>query len=234
VTEQPTRVLRRLLEEALGARVASAVLFEAVSAAGQQVPQSTDEVLAVVRGPLREVLTQRYNAAMSGQLVRRVEGELAPYEELMTEEVELEELVAETRQDESTKSVKTEDRAVPVVIVAAGYGFEHRLAVALGENRVAPLTVRSHEGLRAALAQQVPPIFVVDATDFPAIDPNRLMATAEMLPSTTACVMWGADLPYGRNLARTIQRQARVWTLLELREGIEPLLDLVRSRRRSR
>src|SRR5690606_36584861 len=103
-----------------------------------------------------------------------------------------------------------------------------------GEQRVAPVTVRSRESLRRALDDRTPALFLVDATDFPAIDPNRVLAAAESLAGTTMCVLWGAELPYGKNLERAIESQAHPWITLALREGIDPLLGLVRSRRRSR
>lgn len=231
----PTRIVRRTLEDVLETRVASAVLFEALSASGKQVPQTLAEVLAVVRGPLRHALEKRLDASDADQIVARIVGELVPvYEEPRTVEQPLDELAAETRDDEATTAYTTADSAVPVLVVAAGRGFTSRLAMALGDGRVAPFQVGDERALAIALTESAPPIFLIDASDFPSIDAINLLATAERLPATTACVLWGADLPYGRTLARTIAAQKRQWVVLELRGGIAPLLDLVRSRRRSR
>lgn len=231
----PTRVLRRTLEEALDTRMASSLLFEALSASGNRVPQARDEVLAVVHGPLRDALARRVGDADALEIVERITAALADaYDAVVTQETPLDDLAAATSRDESTATFPTADRAVPVVVIASGTGFAHRLGVALGDKRVAAVTVQSHEGLQRALDQSAPAIFVVDASDFPAIDKNRVLAAAEALPPTTTCVLWGADLPYGKNLLRAIEAQARSWSTLELRMGIDPLLDLVRSRRRSR
>lgn len=231
----PTRVLRRVLEEALDSRLASSLLFEALGASGKRVPQSRDEVLSVVHGALREALARRMDDEEAGSIVERIDAALTDaYDAVATQEVPLDQLAAQTSPDEATAAFPTEDRAVRVVVIAGGHGFEQRLDVALGERRVAPQTVRSHEGLRRALSDDAPAIFLVDASDFPAIDPVHLLAAAEALPRATTCVLWGAELPYGKNLLRSIEAHDRPWTTLELREGIDPLLDLVRSRRRSR
>ncbi|HEY8427681.1 MAG TPA: hypothetical protein VIL20_04875 [Sandaracinaceae bacterium] len=231
----PTRVLRRTLEEALDTRSASSLLFEALGAWGQRVPRSRDEVLAVVHGALRDAIARRLGDAEAHAIVARIDRALAlAYDAADTQERPLDDLAAETSPADSTATFPIEDRAVRVLVVAAGRAFEHRLLVALGERRVAPVTVRSHEGLQHALGTAPPALFVVDAQDFPAIDPVRLLAAAEALPLTTTCVLWGAELPYGRSLLRAIEAQPRPWTTLALREGIDPLLDLVRSRRRSR
>ena len=54
------------------------------------------------------------------------------------------------------------------------------------------------------------------------------------MASTTACVVWGRELPYGRVLAEATEASGRAWITLEKKEGIAPLLDLVRSRRKNR
>ena len=230
-----TRILRRTLEGALDTRAASAILFEALSAAGNRVPQTRAEVLAVVRGPLHEVLARRFAADVAEELVGRIEEELAPrVEDPVTLEQPLDELAAETRRDDATATFHTADGVVPVLVVAAGRGFESRLAVALGERRAAPFTVSSHEALGYAMRDSAPPVFLVDASDFPRIDTRHLLAAGAALPPTTTCVLWGAELPYGKSFARAITTQERPWVTLELREGIAPLLDLIRSRRRNR
>jgi hypothetical protein len=232
---EATRVLRRTLEEALDTRRASSILFEALNAAGKRVPRTHDEVLAVLRGPLRGVLARQLGDEEAGALVGRIESALMPAcDPVDTQEVPLDELAAQTRLEDATAVFPTEDRAVPILIAAAGRGFEQRVAIALGERRAAPTTVSSHEGLQRALDRPPPAVYLIDATDFPAIDPGRLLNAARALPSTTVCVVWGVDLPFGRNLARAVAAHDRTWVLLELREGIAPLLDLVRSRRKSR
>ena len=85
----------------------------------------------------------------------------------------------------------------------------------------------------ANVLEGAPPIFLLDASDAAPIEAQRLLMTAEQLPDTTVCVLWGSELPYGRTLAKAVAAQQRSWVVLELREGISPLLDLVRSRRKA-
>jgi hypothetical protein len=236
VTEQnPTRMIRRTLEEALETRTASAVLFEALSASGKGVPQTRSEFLAVVSGPLREALHRRLEADYADELVHRIARQLMPrYDEPMTVEATLDDLALTTRDDEATTAFPTEDRAVRVLVVAAGGSFASRLAMALGENRAAPRAVGTPDQLRLALLEGTPPpIFVVDASDVAPIEAARVAHAGDQLPTTTACVLWGSELPYGRTFAKAVSGQRRNWVLLEVREGIAPLLDLVRSRRKS-
>ncbi len=74
------------------------------------------------------------------------------------------------------------------------------------------------------------PSHVADATDFPPFGPSAVVAPSPRLPSTTTGVPWGAELPHESTLARALEGDGRE---VELREGIAPLLDGVRSRRRS-
>jgi hypothetical protein len=180
------------------------------------------------------VLHKRLDAETAKDIVDAVEAQIQPkLDELATLELPLEALAIQTRKDEVTATFVMEERAVPVMIVANGPSFESRLSVALGEQRAAPFTVSSHESLDRALRELTPPIVVVDASDFPSIDPRKVITAASSLPPTSACVLWGVELPYGRNVARAIATMPRKWVELELREGIAPLLDLVRSRRKT-
>ena len=230
----PTRVLRRTLEQALETHLASTVLFEALGAAGSEVPQSLDDVLLVVRGPLRDVLSRRLGTEEANLLVGRVEDQLTPNEP-STVEVSLDDFALESsRKDDSTTAVPTALEAVRVMVLAGGQAFAHKLEVALGSERVDPFVVSSPVELKDALVAAPPAILLVDATDFPGIDSKALIGAAHAVPTTTACVLWGLELPYGRQFVAAIEAQHRRWVTLELREGIAPLLDLVRSRRKPR
>src|SRR5690606_33894146 len=101
----PTRVLRRALEEALETRAASSILFEALSDAGKRIPQSPEEVLEIVRGPLCGVLVRHLGEHEALALVARIEAELIPPAgDPTTLELPLDELAAETRREDATAS----------------------------------------------------------------------------------------------------------------------------------
>lgn len=228
----PTRLLRDTLEESLETHVASTVLFEALGASASGVPQTEDEVLAVVRGPLREALARRLDAEKAELLVDRIAEQLTPRpEEPSTLELSLDELAEETSREDATTAFPTAE-AVRVVVLAAGPGFARRLEITLGEDRVEARHADGPAGLKSALEGDPPAILLLDATDFPALEPNAVLSAANGLPATTSCVLWGAELPYGRRVAGAIEGLERRWVTLELEEGIAPVLDLIRSRRR--
>ena len=151
-----------------------------------------------------------------------------------TLEMPLDELAAETRREDSTSSFTTAHEVVSVMVVAASLGFAQRINVAFGTGRVAPWVVSTELELADGLEGTPPPIVIVDASDIPAIPQRALMQKLTALPSTTACVVWGRELPYGRSLTQAAEASGRAWITLEKKEGIAPLLDLVRSRRKGR
>lgn len=223
-------MLRRALEESLEKHVASTVLFEALGAAGG-VPQTVEEVLRVVRGPLRDVLGRKLDAETADGLLGRIEAQLQPYD-LSTVELPLDELVEETRTDaDATVQMPTEDRAVPVLVMATSGSFAARLQVTLGERRVDAYWAHDKDSFDEAVDLREPAIALIDGTDFASVDARDILAMFRVLPPTTARVLWGAELPYGRNVIELLGGEASGWVMLELREGISPLLDLVRSRR---
>lgn len=230
--EVPTRVLRRTLEESLDTGIVSSVLFEAIGAAGNRVPDTMADVLAIVRGPLQDVLTRRLGHELALELVQLLEARLVTADGPKTVEQPLDGLASETRPEDATAAVPLAERAVRLMVLAGGRGFEHRVGVALGPGRVAPYTVSQTAALAEAHTTE-PHVVLVDATDFPPFGPAELLALTQRLPATTARVLWGAELPYGRSVARAVDGADPRWVLLELREGIDPLLDLIRSRRRA-
>ena len=228
----PTRVVRSALEDALDTRLASTVLFEALGEAGSQVPRSLDELVDVVRGPLREVLARRLDPGQAADLVEAIERALMPPpDEPATLEIPLDELVPRTERDDMTAPVLRLRGPVPVLVVAETDGFARRLLAALGDNRVAPSATPapSDETL-----EDPPRLLIVDASDFPtAIGPRALLSWAAGLPPSTALVLWAASLPYGKNLQRELASTELSFVTFDPTEGIAPLLDLIRSRGRA-
>jgi hypothetical protein len=102
----------------------------------------------------------------------------------------------------------------------------------LGDGVVAPFVVGAASSVRARLeGRGAPDVVLVDATDFPPVEPDELATALATGPSTLVRVLWGADLPYGRGVVAAATARGVALIALERAHGVEPLLDLVRSRR---
>jgi hypothetical protein len=129
---------------------------------------------------------------------------------------------------DATRALPTLREPVPVVLIAAGRQFADKLAVALGPKRILALPCHDLDSLQRLIHREEVALAVIDASDFAAIEPATLARTLAGLRATTARVVWAGSLPYGRALLEQLSDQAPV--SLEADEGIEPLLDLIRSR----
>lgn len=225
------RIIRETLEGKLSTKLTSKVLFEALEKTQGNPPHSREDLSAWVDGALKatirqsvdeaqakdvfEALDERLNALLSGDGVQP-EGDTSPRA-----------ILAEvTRRDrDATVAIPTGGEPVRVAVVASGMGFAGRLDAALGPKRVDVDALHTAEGLK----DKAPAIALVDATDFPPIEPETLAKSLDGLTNTSARVVWGADLPYG---ARVVSAMTGPCVALPISEGIEPLIDLIRSRRR--
>lgn len=231
------RAVRATLEEAVTPAQTSTILFEALAARDGDAPMTPDDVVALIRGPLRDVLAKRLAPGEVHRLLRKLEDAVAAagaagapegVEIAIESEPPPPDLV---RERDATQAVPTRRAAVPVLIVASGRGFATRLAAALGPGQMVVATASDFEGIARAKAPLPPAIVVVDAASFPPIDPVALTKALQSLPATTVRVVWCADLPYGRQLVAALGSANVPAVALAQQDGIDPLLDLVRSRR---
>jgi len=228
--------VREALEGALSPSITSAVLFEALDSHGSAIPRSRDELLAMIRGPLAEALGRRLDASQAESVLLRIE-------ELLDEEDETAPVPRTTsaadprpraepspRERDATTAVPTAREPVSVVVLAAGNAFAHRLGTALGPRRVTARTTA--DPARLGERRPTPAIVVVDATDFAAVEPRAVASALRDLPGTTVRLVWGSELPYGRSVTAALFRAGVEHTTCDRNEGIDPLVDLVRSRHR--
>lgn len=222
MTTEPAqvRIMREALEGVLSPKLAQAVLFEALGDSGQ-LPSSSEELLTLVRGPVQDAVQRRSGGDAATAVVTRLEGILGrrPSERPPAPD------------GEATVAVPTDEHPVAVLVVSAGPWFGGRLAAALGPDRVGPVFASDEVGVQAALAEHGPAIVIVDATDFPAMDPESAAATLRGLPSTATAAVWGGELPYGRRVAFALQESGVDAMTFPRKNGIDPLLDLIRARR---
>ncbi|MFW5875901.1 MAG: hypothetical protein ACOCXM_04135 [Myxococcota bacterium] len=216
------RIMREALEGVLSPKLAQAVLFEALGDSGT-LPSTSEDLLQLVRGPVQEAVRKRSGGSEAGAVVERIEDLLGRRTSRPPPNPE---------HAEATVAVPTQSRAVPVLVISSGPWFGGRLSAALGPDRVAPVYASDAEGVRAALTDHGATIVVVDATDFPPLEPQVLASVLHQLPTTTTAAIWGADLPYGRRTAFALEEAGVEATSFPRHAGIDPLLDLVRARRR--
>ena len=225
------RLVREKLESVLSPTLASSVLFDALAEIGGRPPTTGEATLTLVEGPLARVLARR---------VRGVEGDtiLAELVDTLRAVVKPAHTPAaptlrpSARElDETLEVVRTEG-AVSVMVVAANDNLAMRLEAVLGPGRIFTRTLYTRGELEGLLrGSKFPPIVVIDSVEMPPIEPTDLAMLLGGTPPGTVHAIWGADLAYGSALlARLVERHTPA-TPLDRREGIEPFVDLVRSRR---
>ncbi len=219
------QLVRECLEGALAPSLATAVLFDALDRWGRGIPSDSDEVLELVRGPLRSILSDRLGPDGSEALADSIEQRLTTL--AGSGELELEIDLEET-EDTRTTQMAAVPHPVAVLVASSDDSFAKRLLTAIGEDRVYPLTVGDEPAFRHAMFSASPLIAVTDASAPPAIAAPQLATALRGLPDRTLPVVWAADTELGRELGARLGRERVLF--LDRREGIEPLLDIVLSR----
>lgn len=217
------RLIRESLESVVAPQVVSSVMFEALSEAGGQIGEGPEGARAFVDGPIRAALQKRLgdDADPIVDDLGRLLSQIAPARPVSGRELDV------------TREVYLDARPVIVFVISSSSGFADQLQAALGPARVTTVPVPSLEHLHRHLQVAAPPIVLVDAADFAPIEPDDLASALVRLPATTVRAIWGADLPFGGAVLRALVQRKAPATPLDRREGIDPLLDLVRSRRAS-
>jgi hypothetical protein len=231
------RLIREVLEGILAPRLASVVMFETLA---DPLPERPEDLLAVVRGRLNQALVRRVGLEDANAVVRRLEALLgrsgpgpsgqAPGARRGPSSAPGASGARRIDPD-TTQAIPLSTRPVGVLVVSAGRNLELRLAASLGPQRVAPSSVGDEDTLRRYAESGAATLLLVDATDFANIDPRNVADLLTLVPSSTARAVWGAELPYGRSVVRACEAKGTPCIALGRSEGIEPLLDLVRSRR---
>lgn len=212
--ELDLQIVREALEHVLSARTAAAVLFEALSKRGGDIPGSREQLVAFLRLELRETLAVRQGPS-SVQLLHNIERMLE----------------RPTARD-STREVPIVASAVLVFVLAGNKVMARTIEAALGPGRVTVHAVTSAETFRAAVEFETPAIVILECAAFPPIEPTDIAVLLGALPENTVRAVSGIDTPYGSAALAALSNARVSCTPIDRREGIEPLLDLIRSRRR--
>lgn len=229
---QEVHRVREVLEAVLAPGVATSVMFAALQRHGGNVPHSTDEIVSLVRGPMREVLDERVDADARDELISRLErvlaGEAAAADFSIDIDVDDEMVEGEPSVTATMPIVWKEP--VSVVVMAAGQTFESRLEASLGAARVRITRVLNVPQLRHATFSKEPLLVFVDASDPVDVEPLELAGALNDLPGNVVPVLWGADLQLGVQLDPALASVGANPVRIQLADGFEPLLDLILSR----
>lgn len=245
------RLLREALEAVMPPARAAGVLFEGLGAWGERVPVTGEELRSALDGPIRAALAKRLPPEQVDGVVTSVRDALTTAEAPTDVHPVLPDPDATTgkhrrlaeREDETTR-VPTADAwpdeqttieiqahpggPVPVVVLAGSESFAIRMSLALGPERVVATAIASLDALAPHLRDAA--VVVVDATDVPDAAPLEVSRALSRLPQDCVPAVWGGDLPFGERVAQALGDAGQRCVAVSTEEGIDPLVDLVRSR----
>jgi hypothetical protein len=225
------RLVREKLESLLAPELASSILFDALAEVGGMPPASGEATLALVEGPLARVLARRARGSEGDLIIRELVEMLrmivgpatTPIAPMTRDQV---------RELEITLEIPIGRGAVGVLVLSDKPDLAMRLEAALGPGRITTRTLSSRAMLESQLrGAELPPIVLIDAVEFAPVEPVELAETLRRSRKGTIHAIWGADLAYGSVVLGELVARRVPATPLDRREGIEPFLDLVKSRR---
>lgn len=219
------RLIRETLEGVLHPSTASTVFFEALQDAGGTLPTEHRDVLALVRGPLKTRLTERVGQADASAMLGQLEAMLA------TIAPERAPRKRPSRHDEQTRNLVISDEVLPIFVLSSGRELSEQLKAALGPAVMSAVPAEDQGQLETRLSQIAPAMVLIDAANFPAIEPEILVDLLAPLSPDVVKALWGADLPYGQGVMEAAQRRGVGVTPFDRAEGAAPIIDVIRSRR---
>lgn len=248
------RLLREALEGVMPPAKAAGVMFEGLGAWGERVPVTAGELKSALHGPIRDALDRRLLPGEVDAVVEAVERVLATAEaptDVHGVIVDPDAPTAEhpgpgpagehegtTAQRPALHGWPNEQTTlrlpahsggpVPVVVLAGSDSFGMLLTLALGPERVRPTRLASLDRLRPELKTAA--LVLLDATDVPDAGPVEVARALRQLPADCVASVWGVDLPFGARVAKALHDDGQQCVSLSTEEGIDPLVDLVRSR----
>jgi hypothetical protein len=233
------RRVREHLSEDLSPVLARAVLFEALTKWGPQIPRDRAELVRFVRGPLREVLQRFVRPEDAVSTLVRIENSLAVVDH--TDDDSRPRLKPSTIppppdfatvSSDTTRALRPIMRPVRVLVVSSRPSFASTLELSLGTSLVRTEPADTPLALRERLDQMVD-VVLIDSGDPPPLEPTGLASLLNRVGPETWIAIWGAELPFGRELSRALEAGGIDTIPFVTREGMAPFVDLVRSRQSS-
>jgi hypothetical protein len=220
--EAGLHLVREALEGMIEPTAASAALFEALERQGaDELPGSSAELLDFVRGPLRAVVERRIGNTGADEIVERVERTVQRVESG---------LPLRNGGAATTLEINVGTGPVRVLSLSKSTSLAVRLRAALGGLQVHVVSASDLARAATTGAKHDPDVVVIDATAPITDDADGVMTLLSKLKPTSTSVLWGEELAFGRTLKHeAVQRRLKL-TTVERSEGVDLLLDLIRSR----
>ena len=220
MSESGMKLIREKMEALVAPRTASAIIFEALAAdRANSIPVAPAALNRFLAGPLHHVAVRRLGSEDAQRLLDALRAALAAGAQ-------------PERRDAAVRTLELPIGRGPVqVVVASG---DASLAVALrasvGGERLGVHSVDSPTALRGVVRRVTPELVILDGTSPIGGVLEEIAAAIAALPPTSARLLWGHDHPYGVRVGEVLEARGCEFTRIDHREGVDPLLDLVRSR----
>lgn len=228
-------LLRESLSAYLNDEAALAVMMDLTPHMGSLA--SNGEFVEWTRGPVADALALRVGVVDAEAVLCRMQAvvdRLAVMSASDMEEATVPDILDSVRRirscgllEEPTRPLPIGSQTVRLVVCSGGTGLWSRLG-AVAEDE--PMELELVSDLRGVERGDLPSIIIVDAMDFPSVDVREVARTLSALSCLR--VVWGAEFPYGRRLLALCAAQMhRPLVPLDPSLGLDPLVDMVRSRR---
>jgi len=219
--------VRRSLEGLVDRDTATAAMLEALEQVPEERPSGIEPIKGFVRGPLSGALSRRMSADSALRVCKGIEDAVHDW---LAEEAASQLQGLPRRSQFPTLEVKPEQGPTRLVVVAGSERLTWRLRVAVGGDRLAAISASDLNALLDQLETLNPAIVLIDAHDPPLSAPESVAAMARGLSRKVLIVLWGQSEPYAIPLMDAFERWRLRYTPLDRGNGVDPLLDLIRSR----
>ncbi len=217
-------LIREALEGLIEPRTAQSVIFEAFERGGvEKLPADAAKLLDFIKGPLRAATAERVGATSAGEVVERLT-------DVLRNAIQM--------PDAATASSRTVEMPVgtgPVRVLVMGRGtsLAVRLRAALGGERVAVGAATALPAAEHMIGNLRPELVILDGVDPVQDTVDEIAELLAALPAGTTRLVWGREQDWADKVAAALDAGQVPHTLVDRREGVDPLLDLIRSRPRT-
>lgn len=213
-------VIREVLEGTLAPEVAAVALFTALEAVDPD-PHTRSEWAEFVRAPLREAVRNRCGDEMARDIAARILVILGGHDEPPEGQGK------KRRSQAPTSKFPTTDGPIRMLIVAASPKLARLLKGALG-SRVAPMILSDPRRMAVFVDDFDPMLVLVDLTN-PPRHVESLPKLSKSLEDSVITAIWDEGSAEGKALTESYEREGRRWMWVDRREGVDPLIDLIRA-----